>query len=137
MIILVKNKRPPTGYSYIGEVNSHSICIKFSQIPDNSPSHRNKIKSADPPPIPPRPYQNQSLNQDSIENDYIHINSNEQPSEQNHNFNTIRSTSSNQNSLNSNPLQGVPFEINPIYQSLANAGRKGILIVIIVFFSSI
>lgn len=133
LIILVKNKRPPTGYSYIGEINGHSICIKFSQIPDNSPSHRAKFN---PPPIPPRPYQNQPLNQELIENDYIHINLNENPSQvqQNHNFNTIRSTSSNQNSLNSNPLEGVPFEINPIYHSLSKVGQRGILIVIIFIF---
>ncbi|RNA00748.1 multivesicular body subunit 12B-like [Brachionus plicatilis] len=128
LIILIKNKRPPTGYSYIGEINGQSICIKFSQIPNNSPTFRGQSKPVGPPPVPPRPYQTQPFSPDTIENDYVHImGQNELPNAiyNNQQFNTNRSMSSNQNSLNVNPLHGVPFEINPVYQSLKNASQKG------------
>lgn len=125
--IQVKSKRPPNGYSYIGEINNHSICIKFSQIPNNSGSGSNLTNklSLGPPPIPPRPNSQVMTNQNdpfsSIEQDFVHVKispSNEFANSNNNEFyNTNRSIQSNHSHTGFNPLQGVPFEINPVYDT--------------------
>lgn len=129
IIILIKNKRPPGGYSYIGEINGQSICIKFSQIPKNSPSSANLNKQAVPPPIPPRPFTSQAFGQDTlVENNFVHVS---WPTPE---FNSAKQTNevidTNQYiQSNNNPLHGVPFEINPIYHSLkSNVSSSQILV---------
>lgn len=90
IILLVKSKRPPVGYSYIGEINNHAVCIKFSQIPSPTSTTGNANRSSmvagggavgaqgTPPPIPPRPHSN--LNplgggggSETIPNDYVNV----------------------------------------------------------------
>ncbi|CAF1010783.1 unnamed protein product [Brachionus calyciflorus] len=125
IIILLKSKRPPFGYSYIGEINGQSICIRFSQIPKNSPTSNQGLRQLIPPPIPPRPNSSQSNFQDGIvEKDFVYVATPGIQPEINrtNNFdypqNTIRSYNSVNSSTNSNPLNGIPFQINPIYDSL-------------------
>lgn len=131
IIVLVKSKRPPSGYSFIGEINNHTICVKFSPIPKtvnpSVPTHSyssNQIAgmAANTPPIPPRPA---SFNQNmaSIEQSYIHV----RPSpdipaarEETPDFYSTSQRGYNMTHGVYNPLQGVPFELNPIY----NLDRK-------------
>ncbi len=122
IIILMKSKRAPVGYSYIGEINNQSICIKFSSIPNNSSTNNspnNQVQSI-PPPIPPRPTFVPQGADDSIEQSYVHVNLNSDTT-MNGAHTEIHMNrlyvSQNSHSIY-NPLQGVPFEINPVYQSL-------------------
>lgn len=82
IILLVKSKRPPVGYSYIGEINNHAVCIKFSQIPSPTSTTGNANRSSmvaggaqgTPPPIPPRPHSNLNpLGGDPNLNDYVNV----------------------------------------------------------------
>ncbi len=128
IIILVKNKRAPSGYSYIGEINNHIICVKFSPIPTSTqkpsiPAHShssNQLVSGyasanNTPPIPPRPA-SFTQNMASIEQSFVHVlkPGSETPTTPDFYNNTIqRAHSLTTNAYN--PLQGVPFELNPIY----------------------
>lgn len=128
IIILVKNKRPPSGYSFIGEINNHTLCVKFSAIESKPASNMQSSASSNQiasgghvpsiPPIPPRPA-SFSQNIGSIEQSYVHVPrpSSEQPATA-HAPNDFYSTLQRGQSVASsvyNPLQGVPFELNPIY----------------------
>lgn len=138
IIVLLKGKRPPTGYTFIGEINNHSICIKISRIPNNNqqqgsqqkqpsmPANSTSYNQFPPssntytPPIPPRPV-SYSQNMNSIEQGYVYVDNNNSvtpntsdPTTSTDFYSTIQRGSS----LNAgvyNPLQGVPFELNPIY----------------------
>lgn len=134
IIILIKSKRPPNGYTYIGEINNHTICVKFSPIPTgkpNVPSHSqssNQVSSmGNVPPIPPRPA---SFNMTALEQSFVHVDKypkpEVQPNESNDFYNTM---SRNQSVMNNvyNPLQGVPFELNPIYD-LKNSKKINLVI---------
>lgn len=123
IIILVRNKRPPSGYSFIGEINSHTICVKFSPIPQATnqsiPAHSHsssQIAASGTPPMPPRPA-SLSQNLSGIEQSYIHVTRPcpDRPTATTPDFyNSLqRGTSLSSNAYN--PLQGVPFELNPIY----------------------
>jgi len=122
IIILVKSKRPPNGYTYIGDINNHTICVKFSAIPSGKPSlpphsqSSNQVASSgNVPPIPPRPA---SFNMSALEQSFVHVDKYPKPYEVQPNdidfYNTMSINSSITNTVY-NPLQGVPFELNPIY----------------------
>lgn len=141
IIILVRTKRPPTGYSFIGEINNHTICVKFSPI-QNTKSQPPQLPMSmstnnlpyplgyvAPPPIPPRPMsvgQNLSdrLSSATLDQGYVLIDSNsneQQRSSVTPNSdltNTLQRYQTQISHHNYNPLQGVPFEINPIYDSV-------------------
>lgn len=136
IIILVKSKRPPPGYSFIGEINNHIICVKFSLIPKQTaqqqaqPMHSSQsVQEMNPAyphqPAPPRPSSySQNLN---TEDGFVHVRPSPEPP-----VNTVaggstdfystvqRATSLNQSQAVYNPLSGVPFEVNPMY----DCGRK-------------
>ena len=125
------------GYSYLGEINNQSICIKYSSIPQtgsstaqaNLPSsisnhnmnafntHYNNNSTA--PPVPPRPVSYSNMNSNtsndilSIEQTFVHVNN--LP----HSVHSMSPTNQGYN-----PLQGVPFEINPIYSTNDNANKN-------------
>jgi hypothetical protein len=113
IILLCKTKRAPTGYNYIGEINNHLLCIKFSQIPTGS----SQGPPPPPPPIPPRPASMAANNDDG----FVVIS--RQPSPPSYPPTSVNGHSGNlhlqgQVSVNGayNPLSGVPFEINPAYK---------------------
>ena len=127
IIILIRSKRPPPGYSFIGEINNHTICVKFSPIPNakqmTSPSSYNQIASSSSsrivPPLPPRP-NSMSNNLSSLEQSYVHVNSPSEvvvtPNGSNDFYNSLsRNGYQNHHHNVYNPLQGVPFELNPMY----------------------
>jgi len=134
IIILVRTKRPPLGYSFIGEINNHTICVKFSPIqniktqPPSLPmsmSTNNLPYPIPAPPIPPRPISvgqnlNDRFSSATIDQSYVFIESgtNEQHRSVNDSTNTLQRHQSQTSHINYNPLQGVPFEINPIYDSI-------------------
>jgi hypothetical protein len=124
IIILMKSKRAPVGYSYIGEINNQSICIKFSPIPNNTSSNsspNNQVQSI-PPPIPPRPTFVPQAVDDSLEQSYVHVNVDSFATTNGANADIHMNrlyVAQNSHSIY-NPLQGVPFEINPIYQGLSS-----------------
>jgi hypothetical protein len=76
-IIIVKSKRAPIGYSYLGEINGFNLCIKFSQIPTASGignqflggqqpiRHSASFSQPHPPPRPPRPLSSATANSDN------------------------------------------------------------------------
>jgi len=164
IVLLVKSRRPPTGYSFIGEINGHAMCIKFSQIPNSSSSSgvtsgvqaRNPAAAATPPPIPPRPYSSASSD---FPSDYVNVPRlpptppmfnggssgfpiNNNPNMADLNFVSPRAQQAaaaqqtghhhNQyhqhSQMGFNPLQGVPFEINPLYNASLQADIKSDLI---------
>lgn len=127
IIILVRSKRPPIGYTFIGEINNHTICVKFSPatkqqttIPSSMSTNNLPTPSSlypqqlQAPPVPPRPNSIANLSVASLEQTYVHIDSN---STNNDYSNTIRSYQTQNSHTTYNPLQGVPFEINPIYNA--------------------
>jgi ESCRT-I complex subunit MVB12 len=150
IVILVRSKRAPMGYSYIGEINGHAVCIKYSTIPTTNnnnnnakipPSISNQNFSGSPyssngtatiaPPVPPRPlsYLNTSSNSDlsSLEQSFVYvskdnINSNSNPP----GYNTAQRSFQSQQS-HYNPLQGVPFEINPLYSTNNNKNEENFM----------
>lgn len=128
IVILVKSKRPPAGYSFIGEINNHIICVKFSVIPSSNqqtpkpPVHSqsvNQINSGYPSQLPPpRPMSYSQNLSTTVEDGFIHVRPSPEPpsnpsSSQDFYSNLTRGTSIVQTAYN--PLQGVPFELNPIY----------------------
>ena len=134
------------GYSYIGEINGHSICIKFSQIPDNKstripPSISNQqIAYNSPPPIPPRPPSMVGTFNDpsiaSIEQTYIVVNPpqaphlNRQSTDLNNQqvYNTMQRLQTQHSNNAYNPLHGVPFQINPAYTNNNRADADELIV---------
>ena len=140
------------GYSYLGEINNQSICIKYSSIPQtgssaaqaNLPSSisnqnlnafNNQYNNNGPaPPVPPRPtsYSNMNPNTSndilSIEQTFVHVNNRPHSvhsmSPTNQGYNTAQRAYQTQLSHAYNPLQGVPFEINPVYSTNDNANKN-------------
>jgi hypothetical protein len=111
----MKTKRAPPGYSYIGEINYHSVCIKYSQIPN--------AQSIQPPPIPPRPTSIHNKNNNLVDQDgFVHLDSpaNSRSSLNQNNNDAQSSHHQMHNSATYNPLQGVQFEINPAYNLSKN-----------------
>lgn len=130
IIILVKSKRPPVGYSFIGEINNHTICVKFSAIPNPNeqkqagPAHSVSAHqlSADTgysrpssyTPELPRPFSSH------MEDGFVHVRPSPEPPIANPGIsadfynNTLQRGNSIHTSVH-NPLQGIPFELNPIY----------------------
>ena len=168
IVVQVRSKRAPMGYSYIGEINNHSLCIKFSTIPASSGAHaasgagpnvrippsisNSNMASmsnvtSPPPPVPPRPLsyvnlnaQTASSNNDSlnIEQTYVHVN------KPNHAFDPTPPVLSKnqqvlqtQHSITYNPLQGVPFEINPVYSASKTTKAQNDTFVNTIFFIKI
>lgn len=133
IIILVKSKRPPPGYSFIGEINNHIICVKFSLIPKQTSQppqqqamHLSQSTQDMIPPsyphqsIPPRPMSySQNLN---VEDGFIHVRPSPEPpvnsvvGASNDFYNTVQ-RATNLSQAVYNPLSGVPFEVNPMYDS--------------------
>ena len=149
IIILVRSKRPPTGYSFIGEINNHTICVKFSPVTQNanrplapmptSMSTNNMIPFiSSPPPIPPRPMSvNQNLSDrlstTNLDNGYVVVdNERQMNAHSDYSNNTMRSYQSQNSHQPYNPLQGVPFEINPIYDSMRS--KEDQLVRVLYFF---
>jgi hypothetical protein len=77
-----------------------------------------------PPPIPPRPMSvNQNLSDrlstTNLDNGYVVVdNERQMNAHSDYSNNTMRSYQSQNSHQPYNPLQGVPFEINPIYDSM-------------------
>ena len=130
------------GYSYLGEINNQSICIKYSSIPQTGGStaqsklppsvsnhNLNSFNSTNnnnspAPPVPPRPTSFLNMNPNtsndilSIEQTYVHVNNRPHSmSPTNQGYNTTQRAYQTQLSHVYNPLQGVPFEINPVYST--------------------
>jgi hypothetical protein len=120
IILLCKTKRAPMGYNYIGEINNHLLCIKFSQIPTGS-------NHGPAPPIPPRPVSIATSSSDS--DGFVHVN--RQPSPPTYPPSSVNGHDGNLNLFQSqvsiggyNPLNGVPFQINPAYK-FENSDSQG------------
>ncbi len=145
IIILTKSKRAPMGYSYLGEINNQSVCIKYSSIPQTGSSGQARLppsvstnsftnSSSPAPPVPPRPSSFVNMNPNmsseilSIEQTYVHVNSHPHSansmSPTNHGYNTTQRAYQTQISHVYNPLQGVPFEINPVYSANDTAKNR-------------
>jgi hypothetical protein len=131
------------GYSYLGEINNQSICIKYSSIPQTGGStklppsvsmnsfNNSNNNSSPAPPVPPRPSSFVNMNPSdilSIEQTYVHVNNHPHSansmSPTNHGYNTTQRAYQTQISHVYNPLQGVPFEINPVYSANDTAKNK-------------
>lgn len=122
LIFLAKTKRPPSGYSYIGEINGLLLCIRFAPIPNNdvasASAQRPEIRPNIPPPIPPRPGSGALVNGE--DDGFIMVNTKTpsppgQPAQQRH-MQSQHSLTGSSSANVYNPLQGVPFEINPAYR---------------------
>ena len=155
IVVLVRSKRAPTNYTYLGEINGHSICIKFSPVVPlanpatggqasvyRSPSLSSGGGASTPSPVPPPRPPNPSATENGSNNSAIsfqYSNGGEMPA--NGVSNTVSSQSRSggnhlhQSQLSSsttyNPLYGVPFEINPFYdvgnQHKANSKREFVI----------
>lgn len=130
IIVLVKSKRPPAGYSFIGEINNHIICVKFSAIPSGKqqapqqPPHSQSVQQMStgypsqlPPPRPMSYGQNLST---TVEDGFIHVRPSPEPPATPSGSGDFYSSLTRGSSIVQtayNPLQGVPFELNPMYDS--------------------
>ena len=114
IILLSKTKRAPMGYSYIGEINAHLICIKFSQIPTgNNPGNAGVA-----PPIPPRPASIYMSN--GLDDGFVLVGRQASPPNGRPPLTYPQSQQAAAAAADAsavyNPLSEVPFEINPAYE---------------------
>ncbi len=143
IIILVKSKRPPAGYSFIGEINNHTICVKFSPIPTSAqkpsmPVHSlssNQLVSGNASVnngIPPRPA-SFNQNMDAIEQSFVHVLKPDSNTPTTPDYYNTTQRSHNLTTQMYNPLQGVPFELNPVYDLKRPSNRKTLVYILDLF----
>ena len=131
LIIMGRAKRAPQGYTYLGEVNGFIICVRYAPVPDARAGGNFYAASASnkqpaplmptPPPRPPSIHSNLALN--DIENGFVHVNTTNGSGSSNQHYPNNNNNSSNNGGgghheyshKHYNPLDGVPFQLNPVF----------------------
>jgi hypothetical protein len=109
IIILQRTKRAPSSYTYIGEINGHVICVKYLPIPllpkGDMPSNKPHNNSTIHPDNRSKSSSPSSPNMEELDKQYVHV----EP--ENTNSTPILAPQH----ANYNPMQDIPFVINPVY----------------------
>lgn len=111
IVILSNSKKAPRGFTLVGDINGYTLCYKTGPIrpPDAAIVERMKSGSITPREAPPKPNTPFIYPQIQMPKPYGTNGTFVQASDF---YRTVSRTYES----NYNPLQGIPFEINPIFK---------------------